>query len=155
MNAKLKQEIEFINTDKKIHQNCCNFLFYDLNLAVESIPAFVEMSKFFIMLVPPVCHQCSSKILDLSTWRRRGWCVAEAMARLLARKTGPLIKLSSAEGKVELDPLYMAWKLKPLKGKFSCCAKNHFRVVGGKKIRVECDKIWVGKVVHDLVSGYE
>ena len=27
MNAKLKQEIEFINTEKKIHLNCCNFLF--------------------------------------------------------------------------------------------------------------------------------
>ena len=44
MNAKLKQEIKFINTDKKIHQNCCNFLllgivkFTDNKIGQTSIP---------------------------------------------------------------------------------------------------------------------
>ena len=59
--------------------------------AVESIPAYVEMSKFFIILSPPVRHVQSNKILDSSTWRRRGWCAAEAMSRLLAWNTGPMM----------------------------------------------------------------
>ena len=128
---------------------------------MESIPAYVELSEFFVVLTPPAEHQDTTAVIDFSTWMRRGWCRAEAMARLLARNSGPMIKLQSAEGTPELIGAILAWMMQPGKGQFTCCSKNHLfpqkdKATGETKMmQVPCDKIKVADLAHTLVDKYE
>ncbi|CAE7246569.1 Alpha-latrotoxin-Lt1a [Symbiodinium microadriaticum] len=58
----------------------------DAALAVQSIPAYVELSNLFIALVPELTHKDSSEPVNYSSWLSRGWCRAELWCRLLSNK---------------------------------------------------------------------
>ena len=58
----------------------------DAALAVQSIPAYVELSTMFIALVPELVHSDSSQPVNYATWLSRGWCRAELWCRLLSNR---------------------------------------------------------------------
>ena len=45
----------------------------DAALAVQSIPAYVELSSLFVALVPDLMHKDSSELVHYATWLSRGW----------------------------------------------------------------------------------
>ena len=45
----------------------------DAALAVQSIPAYVELSNLFVALVPELMHKDSSERVNYVTWLSRGW----------------------------------------------------------------------------------
>ena len=45
----------------------------DAALAVQSIPAYVELSNLFVALVPELTHKDSSQLVNYATWLSRGW----------------------------------------------------------------------------------
>lgn len=57
-----------------------------LKAAVDSIPAYVELAKFFLILAPTVQHVDLRVNLSYRTWARRGWCRVERTARALSSK---------------------------------------------------------------------
>ena len=42
-------------------------------LAVQSIPAYVELSNVFLALVPELMHKDSAQLVNYATWLSRGW----------------------------------------------------------------------------------
>ena len=133
----------------------------DLKNAVDSIPAYVECSSLFIILCPPCLHKNSKRkngkegfmVNDFGSWRRRGWCRAEAIARLLSAHSGPMIKLISAVRDPELVPPFEAWLFQCGHGEFTCCERNHrFETPDGKTITVPCDKETIGDVVMKMID---
>ncbi|CAE7699076.1 unnamed protein product, partial [Symbiodinium pilosum] len=58
----------------------------DAALAVQSIPAYVELSNLFIALVPELTHKDSAQLVNYGSWLSRGWCRAELWCRLLSNK---------------------------------------------------------------------
>ena len=64
-------------------------------LAIASIPVYVERCFFFVILCPAVSHE-DGKTLGYSTWAGRGWCRLELMARELQREDGYIITVREA-----------------------------------------------------------
>ncbi|CAE7270046.1 unnamed protein product [Symbiodinium pilosum] len=58
----------------------------DAALAVQSIPAYVELSNVFLAVVPELVHEDSTELVNYATWLSRGWCRAELWCRLLSSK---------------------------------------------------------------------
>ncbi|CAJ1399136.1 unnamed protein product [Effrenium voratum] len=58
----------------------------DAAKAVQSIPAYVEVSDLFIALVPEVQHHDRKTHCNYTSWLARGWCRAELWCRLLSIK---------------------------------------------------------------------
>jgi len=46
-------------------------------LACRSIPHYVQLSSFFIVLVPQSLHAQKGNVVDVRTWEGRAWCRAE------------------------------------------------------------------------------
>ncbi|CAE7838253.1 unnamed protein product [Symbiodinium sp. CCMP2592] len=66
-------------------------------LAIEGIPSYVAKCEYFVILCPALEHADQRKMLSLQTWRERGWCRAERVAReLAARNDGYTIAVESA-----------------------------------------------------------
>jgi len=66
-------------------------------LAIEGIPSYVAKCEYFVILCPALEHADQKKMLSLQTWRERGWCRAERVAReLAARNDGYTIAVESA-----------------------------------------------------------
>mmetsp|Transcript_70773 Transcript_70773/g.166057 ORF Transcript_70773/g.166057 Transcript_70773/m.166057 type:complete len:577 (+) Transcript_70773:42-1772(+) len=61
----------------------------DAAKAVQSIPAYVELSNLFLALVPELTHKNSLKLVNYCTWLSRGWCRAELWCRLLSTTADP------------------------------------------------------------------
>ncbi|CAE7268392.1 unnamed protein product [Symbiodinium sp. CCMP2456] len=47
-----------------------------LNLAVESIPSYIDCCELFVVLVPPLRHE-TGRLCNFESWLQRGWCRAE------------------------------------------------------------------------------
>ena len=45
--------------------------------AIESIPHYIDASRTFFALCPPVSHKELGHTCDYHTWRKRGWCRLE------------------------------------------------------------------------------
>ncbi|CAK9011108.1 unnamed protein product [Durusdinium trenchii] len=69
--------------------------------AIQSIPAYVEVSSAFVALVPAIKEQSSAHGFDYTTWITRGWCRAELWCHLLSTKkdTSVIVVHSSKEVK--------------------------------------------------------
>ena len=50
---------------------------------------------------------------DFGSWLSRGWCRVEAMARLLSKRSGPIILIQSSEASLELMSPHDAWSNQP------------------------------------------
>ena len=56
-----------------------------MGAAVSSLPAYVQRSRFFLILAPPVAHaNLPNTTLTFASWKERGWCRVERAARALA-----------------------------------------------------------------------
>ena len=55
-------------------------------LAVQSIPAYVELCALFFALVPELSHKDSAQLVNYASWLSRGWCRAELWCRLLSNR---------------------------------------------------------------------
>jgi hypothetical protein len=63
-----------------------------LTLAVQSLPAYVEMCCMMLVLVPTGEHRDrAGEIVDWCSWRRRGWCRLEFSAAQLCRRRVPVM----------------------------------------------------------------
>ena len=60
-------------------------------LAVQSIPAYVEVSALFIALVPELTHTVTGSKCNYISWLSRGWCRAELWCHVLSNKTNTSI----------------------------------------------------------------
>lgn len=53
--------------------------------ALDSFPAYVQLSRFFVVLAPAVQHtDLPNTMLSYSSWKTRGWCRVERAARAFA-----------------------------------------------------------------------
>ena len=75
------------------------------------------------------------------------------MARLLSRRSGPLIVIDSLERPPVIITKYSALALPPGVGKFTCCERNH-KIVGedGTIRTIECDKFRVAHICSSMVD---
>eukprot|EP00913_Durusdinium_trenchii_P009051 g8511.t1 len=75
-------------------EGLCN---YDQQNAIESIPAYVEKSRFFVILCPYVRQDDSNILLSKRTWSTRAWCRLERLAsQLHAGESNYMIEVRSA-----------------------------------------------------------
>jgi ankyrin repeat protein len=120
----------------------------ELMNAVNSIPAFVEFSAYFVVLCPPVRHEGHGGICDKHTWMSRGWCRVEGQARELACSSGPLIVVSSDTSCQLMLPLDVM-RLSVGEGQYTCCANNH----NMNGTQIPCDKLKVAKIMKLMIQG--
>eukprot|EP00961_Rhodomonas_salina_P244878 3309269-Rhodomonas_salina.2 len=135
----------------------------DLMNAINSIPAYVQMCRHFIMLCPPLEHKNTkdgqfAAVCDMSSWAQRGWCSAEVSVQLLTRPLQALIRIDSAEGTLGLVGSYSAWFSPAGHGEFTCCSRQHLfprkdPVTGNQVlVQVPCDKMKVAAVLNLLID---
>ena len=76
-----------------------------LRASMESLPAYVQASEYFVVLAPHLRHRDTSKPCTVESWNRRGWCRVEQSARALST-TSPthMLTLTAKEQAVEAYP---------------------------------------------------
>jgi hypothetical protein len=70
----------------------------DQSAAISCIPTYVDNSTIFVVIAPPLDHLTKqNKTVEMSTWKKRGWCRVEKVAKMLCsnRNTGPSIMVLS------------------------------------------------------------
>ncbi|CAE7479088.1 unnamed protein product [Symbiodinium natans] len=114
----------------------------DAALAVQSIPAYVELCNMFIALVPELTHKDSAKPVNYGTWLSRGWCRAELWCRLLSNKvdTSVVVAYSAAEAE------YMF----PLDWQYNSIAEGEFTVEADRAEVVRLGEMAVESKIHHL-----
>lgn len=70
----------------------------DLVSAVNSIPAYVDMASFVIVLAPSAKHADTGHTCNLASWSSRGWCIMEKLATILSQKRKPFLVLTKSGG---------------------------------------------------------
>ena len=68
--------------------------------AITSIPAYVAKSKYFFALCPSIISPCEGKVLNASSWGRRGWCRLERACRELSENSSWILIQSSTSMEV-------------------------------------------------------
>eukprot|EP00439_Symbiodinium_sp_Y106_P035228 s1640_g4.t1 len=104
-------------------------------MAVNSIPGYVDRCQFFAILCPPVRHEANNTLLNKRSWASRGWCRMEQMAQELSTKERCVcIEIQGAAHVVEA-PTY-GWMQSP---------------VGGGQFTLPRDREKLAPVVQDMV----
>eukprot|EP00438_Fugacium_kawagutii_P029733 Skav215787 [mRNA] locus=scaffold3885:11859:13658:+ [translate_table: standard] len=85
--------------------------------AISSIPSYIAMCYFFVILSPPSKHK-EGHTLSPDSWAERGWCRLENMARRFGREDGFVISVQVA-GNPTLAQDIGGVALAPGKGLFS------------------------------------
>ena len=129
--------------------------------AIRSIPAYVERSDFIMILVPG-CHHSNRKVSTCyRTWRRRGWCLLELYATVMARDASnpPLLVRSEKGTPMWMSPMEIL-KLSIGMADFTCCQRNHIittetqKVLGGGNTKkIHCDKPIVASILEQLIDA--
>lgn len=129
-------------------------------LAVGSIPGYVERCDYFWILAPSATHANTGTQCDFATWRSRGWCRLEEWASCLSirQKTQLVITDSPKISLVGHLDFVMSLLGRPEKapcmGQFSCCRLNHLvEMKEGGTMQIPCDKIRVGNVLKQLCDA--
>ena len=82
----------------------------DLQNAVDSIPTYVKMSRFFVLLAPSVQHADTLQLMGKRSWLERGWCRLERVACAFLKPDSKILEISSAVPKhLRLMPAFSAW----------------------------------------------
>merc|ERR1719482_2310711 len=118
-----------------------------LQLAVDSIPAYVERSSLLLVLVPVCMHVDRHQMCNFSTWRQRGWCRLEFLAAFLKCGTLHVMICDGAESRPFFSAPMAAMFMQCGEGQFTCCQKNHF--MNGTEI--PCDKAKVRGVLETMI----
>eukprot|EP00929_Paragymnodinium_shiwhaense_P079870 TRINITY_DN41638_c0_g1_i1.p1 TRINITY_DN41638_c0_g1~~TRINITY_DN41638_c0_g1_i1.p1 ORF type:complete len:646 (-),score=107.59 TRINITY_DN41638_c0_g1_i1:366-2303(-) len=106
----------------------------DLGMAVDSIPAYIEMSEFFFILAPHCLQEDTQLPLDYQTWRERGWCRAERAARMLAVSKKRMTIVTSPHNLQAVDSL-----------------ESYLASVGNGQFTVEGDKARIAPFVQNML----
>ncbi|CAE6923390.1 warA [Symbiodinium sp. CCMP2456] len=114
----------------------------DAALAVQSIPAYVELSNIFVALVPELTHRDSKLLANYSTWLSRGWCRAELWCRLLSNKTDTTVIVVYSN--VQAEFMY------PLDWQSNSIAKGEFTVEADRAQAVELSQMALEKKIQHL-----
>ncbi|CAE7218198.1 Ank3 [Symbiodinium sp. CCMP2456] len=118
----------------------------DAALAVQSIPAYVEVSDLFIALVPELTHAGTRKPCNYTSWLSRGWCRAELWCRLLSNKrnTSVIVVYSAREAQF----------IFPLDWQQNLIADGQFTVESDREAVVRLGEMAVeSKIQHLAVEG--
>ncbi|CAE7212188.1 warA [Symbiodinium sp. CCMP2592] len=118
----------------------------DAALAVQSIPAYVEVSDLFIALVPELTHAQTRKPCNYTSWLSRGWCRAELWCRLLSNKrnTSVIVVYSAREAQF----------IFPLDWQQNLIADGQFTVESDREAVVQLGEMAVeSKIQHLAVEG--
>jgi len=108
----------------------------DMCAAVNSLPAYVHMSRFFLILAPPVAHtDLPSVILTQSSWGERGWCRVERAARAFAATDTRMLLVTSDAVVQMVHP-----------------ADYLFDFPGSGKFSAEKDRADVGDIMRGMVE---
>jgi len=116
--------------------------------ALCSLPAYVERCWLMLVLVPVCEHKEARAVCNYATWRSRGWCRAELMFALLARKSLKVMVCTGSDSVPFLLAPSCALRLPAGEGNFTCCQLGH--VLNGKQ--VECDKATVGATLQAMIT---
>eukprot|EP00397_Hematodinium_sp_SG-2012_P001876 GEMP01001881.1.p1 GENE.GEMP01001881.1~~GEMP01001881.1.p1 ORF type:complete len:798 (+),score=186.69 GEMP01001881.1:195-2588(+) len=107
----------------------------DLLRAVQSIPAYVEMSSHTFILSPPIAHRefvdkttGRPTMCDYYSWLERGWCLMEKMAQFLKVNSNSVVVIRSAKH-MEFQDILDAVARKVGDANFACCALKHVEEV--------------------------
>jgi ankyrin repeat protein len=132
------------------------------SMAIRSIPAYVERSDFIMILVPSLYHSDRKVPTCYRTWRRRGWCLLELYAAVMARdSSNPPLLVRSEKG----TPMWMSpfevMKLSIGLADFTCCQRNHVittetqKIMSGEKNmkKISCDKPIAGGILEQLINA--
>ena len=119
-----------------------------LNLAIESIPGYVERCAVMMTVTPPEVNVERNELISYQTWRRRGWCRLEVMCTVLSLDPIRVMNIHNADGQPEFAPMNDPLLLPPGMGDFSCCARNHND--NGRPII--CDKFKVASVLNTMLQ---
>ena len=115
----------------------------DLRRAVRSLPAYVELSEFLLVLAPPVAHaDVRGRVCNLRTWFSRGWTRLEICSAFLARRPLPVLVISSHA----TDPPV------PLDGGVGATAARRLLAARGR-FTVEADRAVVAEVQLALLEA--
>ncbi|CAE7633897.1 ANKHD1 [Symbiodinium sp. CCMP2592] len=118
----------------------------DAALAVQSIPAYVELSNVFIALVPELTHKDSSALVNYASWLSRGWCRAELWCRLLSNKIDTTIIVIHSPTQAEF--------MFPLDWQHNSIVDGDFTVESDRAIVVQLGETAVeSKIQHLQVHG--
>ena len=151
--------------DEKEENPKMRILREDGGKAIRSIPAYIELSDMLIVLAPPGVHQDREEDTCVRSWRQRGWCGLEALARQCARhNNAPIMIVNSAEGTPYLISASQAVLYMPIgRAQFSCCQRNHvsFNLTATQKIlddgendnTIPCDKPVVRSILAPLIDA--
>ena len=129
--------------------------------AIQSIPAYVERSDFIMILVPPLYHSDRGVPTCYRTWRRRGWCLLELYATIMARDASnpPLLVRSQRGTPSWISPMEVM-KLSIGHADFTCCQRNHVITTetqkimnGGSVKKIPCDKPIAGGILEQLIDA--
>ena len=136
-----------------------NVLRAEGSMAIRSIPAYVERSDFILILVPSLYHSDRKVPTCYRTWRRRGWCLLELYAAVMARDSSnpPLLVRSERGTPMWMSPLEIL-KLSIGLADFTCCQRNHVITTetqkvmnnGGEVKKIPCDKPIAGGILKQL-----
>lgn len=115
----------------------------DAAKAVQSIPFYVEVSNFFVALVPEATHE-SGAYCNYTTWLSRGWCRAELWCHLLSQKpdTGVILAHSCKEVKLMF----------PLDWQENAIMDGDFTVAEDRDVVVQLGQKAVRSKIHHLSS---
>merc|ERR1719394_1441924 len=82
----------------------------DMRAAVSSIPVYVGLSRYFLVLAPPMSHRDTGKMCDFESWTKRGWCRLELWSHVLREGSAKPMLLVRSERWVQFPSGHM-WPL--------------------------------------------
>ena len=118
----------------------------DAALAVQSIPAYVELSNVFVALVPELTHNDTAQPVNHASWLSRGWCRAELWCRLLSNKvdTSIIVVYSATEAEF----------MSPLEWQNNTIVEGDFTVEADRLVVVRLGEMAVeSKIRHLQANG--
>eukprot|EP00397_Hematodinium_sp_SG-2012_P039025 GEMP01042542.1.p1 GENE.GEMP01042542.1~~GEMP01042542.1.p1 ORF type:complete len:423 (+),score=74.60 GEMP01042542.1:180-1448(+) len=133
----------------------------DTLLAIQSIPAYIEMATVTFILAPTIDHRRftdtngESLLCDYYSWAKRGWCRIELLATYLKVGARTPVVIRSANHMHFMSPAILACLSRVGEGEFTCCSLNHARQsphAGMPLARVACDKPGLFDVVLSLIT---
>jgi len=111
--------------------------------AIRSIPGYVELSSFMLVLCPEGVHADrmdaykpeEKAVTCYRTWRSRGWCLLELFACYFSvRKSHPTLLVRSEDGTPQWISNLECLKLVVGHANFTCCDRNHVITTATQKI---------------------
>ncbi|CAJ1333777.1 unnamed protein product [Effrenium voratum] len=111
-------------------------------LAVQSIPAYVEVANLFVALVAECRHEDRGCYCNYTSWLTRGWCRAELWCHLLSNKSDTSVVLAHSTREVRF--------MFPLDWQQSTVADGEFTVESDRFIVVKLAEAAVEDKIRQL-----